>query len=416
MTPYQFLKKHNQSVDDVQVTECIDDFMTKMSRGLAGQGGMPMIPTYLMNVDRSLIKPYDKRILIDAGGTNFRVAVGYFDNCGKAVIENLEKSAMPASDGKYYGKQEFYGAIAERIKNHLNQAVNVGFCFSYQVNMGADVDGEVVMFSKEIHAPEVIGTKVGRETLNACKRYSDTDRKIVVLNDTVATLLGGMANSDKKYSAYLGYIYGTGTNVCYIENTAKIIKVSNLPAGEMLINTECGNYDGFARGDFDKACISRTAVPDKQLFEKMTSGKYLADIIAEAFSAAVTEGSFTGKAELAPFELKDVSAFLNGGEFPCKFGNDCDEQFARDICRERISRSALMGATVNAAIAVKSCKDKTLPVAIVAEGTTFNRLTGYRAEFERYLDKILSEYGITYEILQGEELNLVGTLMASMVL
>ena len=416
MTPYQFLKKHNQSVDDVQVTECIEDFMTKMSRGLAGQGGMPMIPTYLMNVDRSLIKPYDKRILIDAGGTNFRVAVGYFDNCGKAVIEHLEKSPMPASDGKCYGKQEFYDAIAERIKNHLKQAVNVGFCFSYQVNMGADVDGEVVMFSKEIRAPEVIGTKVGKETLNACKRYSDTDRKIVVLNDTVATLLGGMANSDKKYSAYLGYIYGTGTNVCYIENTAKIYKVSNLPAGEMLINTECGNYDGFARGDFDKACISRTAVPDKQLFEKMTSGKYLADIIAEAFAAAVKEGCFTGKAGLAPFELKDVSAFLNGGEFPCKFGNDCDEQFARDICRELISRSALMGATVNAAIAVKSCKDKTLPVAIVAEGTTFNRLTGYRAEFERYLDGILSEYGITYEILQGEELNLVGTLMASMVL
>lgn len=416
MTPYQFLKKHNQSVDDVRVAECIDDFMTKMSRGLADKGGMPMIPTYLMNVDRSLIKPYDKRILIDAGGTNFRVAVGYFDNCGRAVIENLEKSAMPASDGKYCGKQEFYGAIAERIKNHLNQAVNVGFCFSYQVNMGADVDGEVVMFSKEINAPEVIGTKVGRETLNACKSYSDTDRKIVVLNDTVATLLGGMANSDKKYSAYLGYIYGTGTNVCYVENTAEIIKVSNLPAGEMLVNTECGNYDGFVQGDFDKACISRTAVPDKQLFEKMTSGKYLANIMAEAFAAAVTEGCFTGKAELAPFELKDVSAFLDGGEFPCKFGNDCDVQLARDICRELISRSALMGATVNAAIAVKSCKDKTLPVAIVAEGTTFNRLTGYRAEFERYLNEILSEYGITYEILQGEELNLVGTLMASMVL
>ena len=75
-----------------------------------------------------------------------------------------------------------------------------------------------------------------------------------------------------------------------------------------------------------------------------------------------------------------------------------------------------MGAVVNSAIAVASCKDKSLPVAIVAEGTTFNKLTGYRAEFEKYLDGILREYGMTYEIIQGEDLNVVGTLMASMIL
>ncbi len=416
MNAKQFLIKHNQSADNVNVQNCIDDFLLKMSLGLAGKGGMPMIPTYLMNVDRSLIKPNDKRILIDAGGTNFRVAIGNFNNDGKAIIRRLEKSAMPASDGAYYGKQEFYGAIADRLKSHLDEATDMGFCFSYQVNMGADVDGEVVMFSKEINAPEVIGTKVGRETLNACKRYSDADRRIVVLNDTAATLLGGMANSDKKYSAYLGYIYGTGTNVCYIESTANIGKISGLPVGGMLVNTECGNYDGFVRGDFDKACISRTAVPDKQLFEKMTSGKYLANIIAEAFAAANRENCFEKEAKLAPFELKDVSAFLDGDEFPCKFSNDCDERFARDICSELIARSAKMGAIVNAAIAVKSCKDKSLPIAIVAEGTTFNKLTGYRAEFERNLKEIMKYYGMKYEILEGEELNLVGTLMASMIL
>ncbi len=416
MNAKQFLIKHNQSADNVDVRVSVDDFIAKMRLGLDGKGGMPMIPTYLMNVNRSLIKPNVKRILIDAGGTNFRVATGWFDVEGRAVIRNLTKSAMPASDGTYYGKREFYDAIADRLKSHLGEATDMGFCFSYQVNMGADVDGEVVMFSKEINAPEVMGTKVGRETLNACKRYSDADRRIVILNDTVATLLGGMANSDKKYSAYLGYIYGTGTNVCYIESTANIGKVSGVSVGEMLVNTECGNYDGFVQGDFDKACISRTAVPDKQLFEKTTSDKYLADIIAEAFAAARNEGCFVGDVTLAPFELKDVSVFLDGGVFPCKFNNDCDQRFARDICRELVSRSAKMGAVVNSAIAVASCKDKSLPVAIVAEGTTFNKLTGYRAEFEKYLDGILREYGMTYEIIQGEDLNLVGTLMASMIL
>ena len=390
-----------------------------MQQGLKEKcDAIPMIPTYLMNVDRSLIKPNVKRILIDAGGTNFRVATGYFDEKGVPHIEDISKTSMPASDGTYYTKERFYSAIADNVKDYLNKADDIGFCFSYQVSMDKDVDGEVVMFSKEINAPEVIGTRVGRETLLACKRFSDKDRKIVILNDTVATLLGGMATSDKKYSAYVGYIYGTGTNVCYIEDTANITKVPGLPAGKMLINTECGNFDGFPMGDFDKACIARTAVPDRQLFEKMTSGKYLADIIAEAYSVALKEGVFEGKVELNPFELKDVSDLLSGGAFPCKFANDKDLQFAKEVATELIDRAAMMGAGVVAVTALVSCKNqvKPLPVAIVAEGTTFNKLTGYRATFEEYLKMILDTSEVPYEIIQGEELNLVGTLMASMVI
>lgn len=418
MTAYEFLRKHGQSADQVDTEESIARFNDRINEGLRGQcRAVPMIPTYLMNVDRSKIKPNVKRILIDAGGTNFRVAVGYFDEQGAPIIEDIYKTVMPASDGTYFTKEQFYSAIASNVKDYLDKADDVGFCFSYQVAMDKDVDGEVVMFSKEINAPEVIGTRVGRETLLACKKYSDKDRKIVILNDTVATLLGGMATSRKTYSAYLGYIYGTGTNVCCVADTAKILKVANLPAGKMLVNTECGNFDGFKAGDFDKACIARTAVPDRQLFEKMTSGKYLANIIAEAYRVAEREGVFKGKAKLEPFELKDVSSLLNGGSFPCGFECESDLQFAKDVATELVDRSAKMGAIVNSALAIASREGKSLPVAIVAEGTTFNKLVGYRKAFEKYLDSILTERnGIAYEIVQGEELNLVGTLMASMIL
>ncbi len=416
MTVKEFLNSHGQGVEQVDVKACLSAFAAEAKKGLGGVSSIPMIPTYLMNVDRSLIKTGVKRILIDAGGTNFRAAVGYFDDLGEARIENVTKTVMPASDGKALCKEAFYGAIAENVREYLPAARDVGFCFSYQVEMDKDVDGKIVMFSKEIKAPEVIGTRVGFETLKALKRYDSKARRIVVLNDTVATLLGGMAYSDKKYSAYLGYIYGTGTNVCYIENTANITKVKGLPSGEMIINTECGNFEGFVRGDFDNACIARTAVPDKQIFEKMTSGKYLADIIAEAFFVAKAENRFSGEVILAPFELKDVSSFLEGGSFPCKFDTLCDLQFAKDICTCLIERAAKMGAVVNSALAILSCKDKSLPVAIVAEGTTFNKLTNYKTLFKSYLDSILGERGVSYEIIQGGELNFVGALMASMTL
>ncbi len=415
MTAKEFLYKHGQSVDCIDENGSLDKFWEQMRLGLQGKGGMPMIPTYIMNADRSNIQTGVKRILIDAGGTNFRSATGYFDAQGKAVIEGLRKTTMPASD-KFLTKEEFYDAIAANISRLLGEARDIGFCFSYQVDMGADVDGTVVMFSKEVKAPEVIGTKVGRETLAACKKYDDADRRIVILNDTVATLLGGMASFNERFSAYLGYIYGTGTNVCYVENTENIAKVRNLPAGQMLVNTECGNFDGFCQGDFDRTTIARTAVPDKQLFEKMTSGKYLADVIYEAFRVAREEKCFESETHIQPVNLKDVSEFLAGNGLHGMFTSESDEQFAKELCDELVRRAAKMGAIVNAALAIASCKDKTLPVAVVAEGTTFNKLCGYREYFEKYLADILNRYDIRYKLLQGEDLNLVGTLMATMTL
>lgn len=416
MIAIEFLKLHNQSANSIDVQGALSEFNKQMQLGLSGkEGGMPMIPTYLMNVDRSKIKTNSKRIVIDAGGTNFRSAIGYFDEQGNVVLKDMHKTIMPASD-KLLTKDEFYGQIADNIKRLLPVAQDVGFCFSYQVDMDKDLDGTVVMFSKEVQAPEVIGTRVGQETLNACLQYNNTPRKIAILNDTVATLLGGMATTDEKFSAYLGYIYGTGTNVCYIEDTANITKVNDLPAGKMLVNTECGNFSGFVQGDFDKAVVARTAVPDKQLFEKMTSGKYLSDIMYEALVIAQKENIFKGDVHVEPFKLKDVSEFLSGGEFTFALEHEHDKVFVVELCIELIRRAALMGAIVNSALAIASCTDKSLPVAIVAEGTTFNKLPYYREFFESFLNKILGEHGISYKIVQGDELNLIGTLMATMVL
>lgn len=417
-TVQKFLSKHNQSSLNIDVEQLTQAFLQEMKNGLEGKpSSMPMIPTYLQNVDRSKIKP-GKRLLIDAGGTNFRSAMGHFDEDGKVVLQHIRKTIMPASDGSTMTKVEFYNKIADNIAYLAEECGDIGFCFSYQVDMDKDIDGTLVMFSKEVRAPEAIGTRVGYETLQALGKHCNKPRKIAILNDTVATLLGGMASTDEQFSAYLGYIYGTGTNLCYVENTKNITKVEGLEAGEMLINMECGNFDKFVQGDFDKIVANNTTMPTKQLFEKATSGRYLADIIKCAFQSALEEGLFEGEVTLGDFILKDISDFLAGDENIVYNMFDCqnDHQTAREICEDLIERAAKMGATINAAAAVASCKDKSLPVAIVAEGTTFNRLTGYRRAFKKHLSEILSAQGVSFKIVQGEELNLVGTLMATMAL
>lgn len=407
----EFLKRHGQSSENVDEKQMISLFLSEMKSGLEGKkSSLAMYPTYIYEPDLTKKLKSDKKIVIDAGGTNFRSARAYFDGNGKAVFEDMQKTAMPASD-RQLTKDGFYDAIAVNIKRLLPDTGDIGFCFSYPVDMGEDKDGIVGAATKEIKAPQIAGTKVGACTVEAVKKYDQKERNIVILNDTVATLLGGMATVENKYSAFIGYIYGTGTNLCYTESSENIKKIDAMRGRRMLINTECGNFNGFKSGDYDKEVFAGTEYPDRYVFEKMTSGKYLSKIINLCLDGAAKEG-IIGKADFN-FKLKDVSEFLdNGSGAMAEAVADGDRQKVAQICEELIDRAAKMGAIANTAMAVASGnKDK--PVAIVAEGTTFNRLTGYRERFEGYLNKFLTPYGMKYEIVQGEDLNMLGSLMAT---
>ena len=72
----QFLQKHTQSTNNIDVAKMVSLAMAEMQNGLRSNNStIPMIPTYLQNIGRDKIKS-GKRLLIDAGGTNFRSAVG----------------------------------------------------------------------------------------------------------------------------------------------------------------------------------------------------------------------------------------------------------------------------------------------------------------------------------------------------
>ena len=95
----QFLQKHNQSTNNIDIAKMVASATAEMQSGLRSNGStIPMIPTYLQNIGRDKIKP-GKRLLIDAGGTNFRSAVGYFDENGNVVLENLQKKGWQIDKG-----------------------------------------------------------------------------------------------------------------------------------------------------------------------------------------------------------------------------------------------------------------------------------------------------------------------------
>ena len=154
----EFLHRHGQSSDNIDAAAATERVLDAMRAGLKGEGGsLAMLPTYLYEPDLSKTVNSDKKIIIDAGGTNFRSALGYFKD-GKAVFEKVEKTVMPASD-RELSKDEFYAAIAGKVERLLEDGGDIGFCFSYPVRMGADKDGVMCGATKELKAKGVNGRR-----------------------------------------------------------------------------------------------------------------------------------------------------------------------------------------------------------------------------------------------------------------
>ena len=418
MNVNDFLKKYHMTCSDIDIDQTLDNFSREIEKGLLNDGtikecSIPMIATYLNPIIN--IKTNEKVIVIDAGGTNLRVGLAYFDGKNWNISE-VSEDKMPGLT-REYGKDEFFDYIAKRTIPYLDKAKNIGFCFSYRVKMDKSLDGSLIAWAKEIKASEVVGARVGLELLKAIKKYSSVEREVVVLNDTTSVLLGGMTMDTKKeFTKYIGAIYGTGFNCCYMEDVAKIKKIKDLGSGLMIINTETGNFNGFNRGVFDDELTLSSLYKDEALTEKMSSGRYLSTLIYKSMVKAKEEGLLSSDVVIPDkelFNLPLVSGFLSGED---TLLDEClkkekDKGVFKDICIELINRASKIVATTISAFAIKSDVDK---IGIIIEGSTFYKLPGFKESFNDYLNKILGKKKIEYKLFDGREKILLGAALAAM--
>ncbi|MEG1923233.1 MAG: hypothetical protein RR054_02120 [Clostridia bacterium] len=418
MNIQEFLQKYSFSSQFDMMTMA-NIFIGEMERGLDGKAkSLKMIPTYISNGNNP---KYDEEcVIVDAGGSNLRVANAHFTLNG-CEISNFKSCRMPGVD-KQMSSDEFYGAIANFMKEALINGRNIGFCFSYPVVMDKSVDGKLIAFTKEVKVPTAIGKKVGECTLKAIGKFDDKDRRIVILNDSVATLLGGRGlNLDKSFDSYIGFIYGTGVNACYIEESKNIGKINDSVEDTMIINIESGNFDKFPRSEFDKKVMNSTVTGEDYAFEKMAAGRYISEIICEAVLQASRDGVISTSLS------KDSFKFINTriiSDFLISIENDNnklanilktynDRLTVAIIANVVIERAARMCVIMLSAIILKTNKGINAPVAIVAEGTTFNKLYGFRQAFDAIMDEFLVKtLHRNYVVIQGDGLNNVGSALA----
>ena len=203
-----FLSSHN-FVRHVDVNTVAESILDDMNRGLNGlKSDEDMIPTWCMPPKAKVVNK--SVIVIDAGGTNFRSCLVTFDKDGIPQISEMEKTRMPGVE-KELSKKEFFEQIADNLEHLKNKSDRIGFCFSYPMTIKENGDGILLGFSKEVKAPEVVGSEVGKCLVEELeKRGWNSIKRITLCNDTVAALLAGAAcaNNVTDYSSYVGFILG----------------------------------------------------------------------------------------------------------------------------------------------------------------------------------------------------------------
>ena len=413
---------------DIDFNQTIDSFMSEMKNGLSGKkSSLDMIATY---IEVGLEVPTNKPVIvIDAGGTNFRVAVVRFDEQKKPVITNMSLYKMPGVE-KEIGKVDFFKTMAGYLRDVVSASSNIGFCFSYPVGMLPYKDGKLIRFSKEIKAKEVIGELIGENLNRALVSIGLAGGKhIVLLNDTVVTLLAGIGYKNRIYSSYVGFILGTGTNVCYIEKNSNIKKLKTLDKSKsQIINVESGNFNKIKQGKIDVSFDKKTINPKVQTFEKMISGAYLGPLFLENIHKACDAKLFSKDVSnalqgITSLDTIDMNAFM---VFP--YGNDnlaniCKQGKIEDtltlyyLADHLVERAAKLAAIDLSAMAIKSETgfDPTKPICIVAEGTTFYQMKTLKSRVDFYLKQYLeNKMGIYYDIISVDNATLIGSAIAGL--
>lgn len=418
---HDFLVKHHMEPERIVPAELVGAMAEDMRRGLKGEkSSLPMIATYLSN--DGTVPEGACAAVIDAGGTNFRSALVRFTPGGYQV-EDLGRWKMPGID-KPCTWNEFIAFTADHIQHLMDRTDVIGFCFSYNAEITPDMDGKVKRIDKEVVISGCENQLVAASLKEELSRRGIEGKKIVILNDTAAALLGGTVTLDKSaYSGFIGQISGTGTNTCTSVPREMIEKLGLKGSRGMLVNLESGMYNGIESGDFDLLLDRESNNPGDKDFEKKTAGVYLGELCRLMLLAAGEEGFISADSlekarALGHIDSAVIDAWSAGDRLDEIAANPADGDFAQELSLSLFQRSARCMCVNLLAIAllIGAGKEADKPVCVCAEGSLVQRSHYYRPTLEKLLDTEGREkLGLHFRLFVGSETTLPGSAAAALL-
>ncbi len=262
------------TLNHAQLEEIRDTLCQRIAEGLQREGAeIQALLTYLPQPQGAL---EGTALVIDVGGTNMRAALVRFNEGKAELVGEPVHGQVPTGRESAVTAEDFFDTQA-KLAAQLNPPADipVGYCFSYPARITPEVDATLISWTKGIAIPGVEGHSVGLGLRRALEANGMRPGRLVVLNDTVATLLAGAGvfSADR----FLGLIAGTGINMAGFTPLAEIAKLgeSSYKYPQMAINLESGNFHPPYLSPWDDMLDSESDNPGRQRFEKACSGYYL---------------------------------------------------------------------------------------------------------------------------------------------
>ena len=401
------MEKNIFKLDNEQLKGIAHAFREKVEEGLnKNNAEIQYIPTFILPKATDV---KGKALVLDLGGTNYRVAIVDFST-EKPIIypNNGWKKDMSIMKSPGYTREELFKELADLIVEiKREEEMPIGYCFSYPTESIPGGDARLLRWTKGVDIREMVGQFVGKPLLD----YLNEKNKIrftgvKVLNDTIASLFAGL--TDKSYDAYIGLIVGTGTNMATFIPSDKITKLDPEchVQGLIPVNLESGNfYPPFLTAVDDTVDATSDSL-GKQRFEKAVSGMYLGDILKAAFPLEEFEEKF---------DARKLTAIMN---YP-----DIHKDIYVQVAHWIYNRSAqLVAASLAGLIALlKSYNRDIHRVCLIAEGSLFwsesRKDKNYNILVMEKLQELLRELeleDVEVHINSMDNANLIGTGIAAL--
>ncbi|MEM6368674.1 MAG: hypothetical protein AAGD10_11515 [Myxococcota bacterium] len=329
-------------------------------------------------------------LVLDLGGTNIRAALVAIDGPGQMrILAGPVKASLRG--GGQMDADTFLGKQAELITSLDlgSKSYPLGYVFSFPARVEPDADAVLLRWTKGLDIPGVVGTRVGARLAEALRHRGVQCRRTVVLNDTVACLIGGAFCHGGDASRVVGLIAGTGTNMAGFVDAGRSarLRAAGLE-GAWAVNFESGNFHPPHLDNLDEALDQASLNPGAQRFEKAVSGYYLPKLLARAESLD---------------EVPDSAAFL-------------DQQIREvgpyaETSRLLFERSADLVAAGLAAVFRPLGPGR---IGVLAEGSLFWSSPGYEQRVQARLSRLCDAPQV--EIFGRDDINFFGAAAAALTM
>jgi len=430
MTMGEFAARHGLLTDIPVLERYVESFEAEMVKGLEGKSSLAMLPTYIEPENAAAFGR--DVIVIDAGGSNLRIALVALLPDGAPEIKYFEKYRMLGADSEI-GADAFFDTLAGYLEPVAGRSDHIGMCFSFPAEIMQNRDAKILHLDKEVRVTGAEGQVLGERLRDALRARGLPHKKsVVVINDTVAAQLGAMVDKSDPtvYGGYVGLILGTGLNSCYTERNAYIKKNAYLrerPGGS-IINMESGGFAGVPQGDIDRAFIAATKDPTQQSLEKMVSGAYQPGLLLSYLKAAAEERLFSpafadragGVARLTGLDIDRFCDLPFGDNLLAGLcQGEADAVALYELAHIYFDRVAALTAVNLIAILRKmgaAAKNPCRPVCVSAEGTTFYKARLLRPKLDYFMSACAQRrMGLHYRFTKVESATISGSAVAGLL-